>query len=145
MKKKNKNLLRKIKDEKLLVKQEQINREKQKSTYLKKIIKNNKELLNKEKVGKLQMSMLNHLAFSKDEDLMKKTMRPVRRRQTVMMQTFMGRSPTLLRQDSKGSFKEGVNKKKQQLDRLLQKTETATKNLHFEEKKNEELQKRLKE
>ena len=60
MKKKNKNLLRKIKDEKLLVKQEQINREKQKSAYLKKIIKNNKELLNKEKVGKLQMSMLNH-------------------------------------------------------------------------------------
>ena len=90
--------------------------------------------------------MLNHLAFSKDEDLMKRTIVPMRRRRaSLMTTTFVGRSPALVRHDSKGSFKEGVNKKKQQLDRLLHQTEQATKNLHMEEKRNAELKQRLKE
>ena len=131
MRKKNKNLLKRIKQEKLAVKQEQILYEKQKSAFIKQAIQNNKELLNKSKVADLKVSLSNTLAFTKEEDL---TSLVLNRQKT---HSYLNYKPDLLG--------ENINQRKHKLDRLLVKTEKVTKNLYLEELKNKELEDQLRE
>lgn len=130
VRKKNRNLLKRIKEEKLAVKQEQILYEKQKSAFIKQAIQNNKELLNKSRVAELKLSLSNTLAFTKEDNLAKFLPR--------------GKTSGLLRNNS-GILGANINQRIHKLDNLLVKTEKVTKNLYLEELKNKELEDRLRQ
>lgn len=128
-KKKNKNLLKRIQQEKLAVKQEQILYEKQKSKFIKQTIKTHKELLNKSRTTELKLSLFNQLAFTKEEDNDLKSL--YRRKQSEKTRNNYNNAST--------------NNRRYRLDKLLVETEKVTKNLYLEEHRTKELEDRLKE
>ena len=100
--------------------------------------------MNKQKIDGLHVSLFNNLAFSKEDDLTK-TVVNFRRRQSTLPACFANKFKNHTNNLNVDTYNIGVNKKKEKLDKLLVKTEKVTKDLYLEEKKNKELEGKLKE
>ena len=134
LKKRNKNLMKRIQQEKLIIKQEQILREKQRSAQIKEAIKNNKSYLNKTKLKQLKTAFFNTLAFTKEDEFIGKAIVNRKRSLNQFSNTVSNRD-----------FAMTINKKKEKLNRILTKAEKVTKNLFLEEQRNKKLEDMLNE